>query len=54
MTSRPDQPMPARDPGDDESPGVPIFRTWRGVYAFVLAAFVTMAIALTLFTRFYA
>jgi hypothetical protein len=36
---------------DDESPGVPGFRTWRGVYVFVFAAFVAMVIALTLFAR---
>ncbi len=38
----------------DDSPGVPLFRTWRGVYLFVLAAFVVIVIALTVFTRFYA
>ena len=41
-------------PPDDESPGVPGFRTWRGVYLFVLAAFITLVIALTVFTRVYA
>jgi len=43
-----------RDPSDDEAPGVPIFRTWRGVYLFVAACFAAMVIALTVFTRFYA
>ena len=38
----------------DESPAVPLFRTWRGVYWFVFASFVAMVIALTLFTRCYA
>jgi hypothetical protein len=42
-------PPPAAD-----APGVPGFRTWRGVYLFVLAAFITVVIALTLFTRAYA
>ena len=41
-------------PQDDESPGVPGFRTWRGVYFFVFGCFVAMVIALTVFTRFYA
>jgi hypothetical protein len=39
---------------DDESPGVPGFRSWRGVYFFVFACFAAMVIALTVFTRFYA
>ncbi len=38
---------------DDDSPGVPLFRTWRGVYLFVFVAFVAMVIALTLFARHY-
>ena len=38
----------------DESPGVPGFRTWRGVYFFVLGFFTAMVIALTVFTRYYA
>ena len=37
----------------DDSPGVPLFRTWRGVYLFIFGAFVTMVIALTLFARHY-
>jgi hypothetical protein len=41
-------------PTDDESPGVPGFRSWRGVYFFVFGCFVAMVIALTVFTRFYA
>lgn len=38
----------------DESPGVPIFRTWRGVYLFVFGCFIAIVIALTVFTHFYA
>jgi hypothetical protein len=38
---------------DDESPGVPGFRTWRGVYLFVLGVFALLVIALTLFSRFF-
>jgi hypothetical protein len=45
-------PMPP-EPNDD-SPGVPGFRTWRGVYLFVLGCFVAVVIALTLFSRFFA
>lgn len=39
---------------EEESPGVPGFRTWRGVYLFVLGCFLLVVIALTLFARFYA
>ena len=39
---------------DDATPGVPGFRTWRGVYLFVFAAFVLFVIALTIFSRAYA
>lgn len=39
---------------DDKSTGLPGFRTWRGVYLFVLGAFILVVIALTLFSRAYA
>jgi hypothetical protein len=39
---------------DDESPGVPGFRTWRGVYLFVLGCFVLFVIALARFTYAFA
>ena len=42
------------EPDNDDSPGVPGFRTWRGVYWFVLGCFVLVVLALTLFSRFYA
>jgi hypothetical protein len=45
---------PAPPPPDDDAPGVPIFRTWRGVYLFVLAVFVIVVLALTVFTHVYA
>lgn len=45
---------PNPPPLADDAPGVPGFRTWRGVYLFVLAAFVVVVIALTFFTRAYA
>jgi len=41
------------EPPDHET-GLPGFRTWRGVYWFVLGAFVLVVIALTLFSRAYA
>ena len=39
---------------DDESPGVPGFRTWRGIYWFVFAVFVAVVILLALFARAFA
>jgi len=53
MPAPPPPPAPIPPP-DDEPPGVPGFRTWRGVYLFVLAVFVAIVIALTIFTRVYA
>jgi hypothetical protein len=47
--------MKPADPGaDDESPGVPGFRTWRGVYLFVFGCFAVLVAALTAFTHYYA
>lgn len=46
-------PMNSPEP-DDDSPGVPGFRTWRGVYLFVFGCFVVVVILLTVFTRYYA
>lgn len=39
---------------DDESPGVPGFRTWRGVYWFVFACFAAVVVALTVFAHVFA
>jgi hypothetical protein len=36
---------------DDDSPGVPGFRNWRGVYLAVFIWFVATVILLALFTR---
>jgi hypothetical protein len=41
-------------PDHDESPGVPGFRTWRGVYLFVFACFVLVVVLLALFSHFFA
>lgn len=38
----------------DDAPGLPGFRTWRGVYLLVLVFFAAVVIGLTLFSRFYA
>lgn len=39
---------------DDDSPGVPGFRTWRGVYLFVIGCFILVVITLALFSRAFA
>ncbi|HTL72427.1 MAG TPA: hypothetical protein VL863_03920 [bacterium] len=38
----------------DESPDVPGFRTWRGIYLFVFAGFVVVVVLLTVFSHYYA
>ena len=38
---------------DDADTGLPLLRTWRGVYAFVLAAFVLTLAGLTALTLAY-
>ena len=38
----------------DESPGVPGFRTWRGVYLFVFGWFVLVVVLLATFSRVFA
>ena len=45
---------PPNSSDSDEAPGVPGFRTWRGVYIFVFACFILVVIALTLFSRAFA
>ena len=42
------------DPTDDESPGVPGFRSWRGVYLFVFGWFVIVVVLLAIFSRVFA
>ena len=37
-----------------ESPGVPGFRTWRGVYLFVFVCFVVVVVLLAVFSRCFA
>ncbi len=46
---------PSPDPLDNESsPGVPGFRTWRGLYLFVFVFFVLCVVLLALFSRAFA
>ena len=47
------KPSPDR-PVQDEPPGVPGFRTWRGVYLFVFGCFVASVLLLALFSRVFA
>jgi hypothetical protein len=43
------------EPADEnESPGVPGFRTWRGVYLFVFGCFAVVVAALAVFTHVFA
>jgi hypothetical protein len=39
---------------DDNSPGVPGFRTWRGIYLFVFIVFVLVVGLLAFFSRLFA
>lgn len=45
---------PETPPDHEDPPGLPGFRTWRGVYLFVFAVFVAVVIALTVFSRAFA
>ena len=45
---------PEPKPSADESPGVPGFRTWGGIYLFVFASFVLVVVLLAIFSRFFA
>jgi hypothetical protein len=49
MKSRPSDP-----PTSDENPGVPGFRTWRGVYFFIFLWFVIVVAVLALFSQWFA
>lgn len=53
--STPRTPAPTEPaPGSDTAPGVPGFRTWRGVYLFVFAVFVLVVATLAWFARAFA
>jgi hypothetical protein len=45
---------PSTPPPSDDSPGVPGFRTWRGVYLFVFGFFALVVVLLTIFSRWFA
>lgn len=45
--------MPEDPKNNDDSPGVPGFRSWRGVYVFVFLCFVAVVAALTFFTHHF-
>jgi hypothetical protein len=47
-------PSAPKKTSNDDSPGLPGFRTWRGVYWFVFGTFVAVVITLTLFSKFFA
>ncbi len=45
---------PSAPPPPEDPPGVPGFRTWRGVYQFVFAFFVLCVLLLAVFSRVFA
>jgi hypothetical protein len=47
------RPLPPDQRSDAELPGLPGFRTWRGVYLFVLGWFVLVVILLASFSRIF-
>ena len=48
------KPLPPEQSAQDESPGVPGFRSWRGIYLFVFICFVFCVVLLALFSRAFA
>ena len=48
------KPPSADQTNSDECPGVPGFKTWRGVYLFVLAFFVVCVVLLALLSHAFA
>ena len=47
-------PPPPPEPPDDSDPRLPGFRTWRGVYWFVLVCCLVVVAALAIFSRVFA
>jgi hypothetical protein len=39
---------------NDEDPGVPGFRSWKGLYVFVFVFFVVMVVVLTIVSQVFA
>lgn len=54
MRSAPERDSAANAGSPEEPPALPGFRTWRGVYWFVLAVFALVVIGLTVFSRVFA
>ena len=48
------KPLPPDQSGSEESPDVPGFRHWRGIYLFVFICFVICVVLLALFSRAFA
>jgi hypothetical protein len=48
------KPPPSDQSTDDDSPGVPGFRSWRAIYLFVFLSFVLVVVLLALFSRAFA
>jgi hypothetical protein len=48
------KPTSSAKPEKDESPRVPGFRTWRGIYLFIFFFFVLCVLLLALFSRAFA
>ena len=46
-------PLPDQRSEAEPPPGVPGFRTWRGVYLFVFGWFVLVVVLLVAFTRIF-
>ena len=46
--------MKSPDSDSDESPGVPGFRTWRGIYVFVFVFFALVVALLAIFSNYFA
>ena len=46
-------PLPPDQRSDAEPPGLPGFRTWRGLYLFVFGCFVLVVVLLAVFARIF-
>ena len=49
-----DPKAPVPSPETDDNPDVPLLRTWRAVYIFVLVCFVAVVVALGIFSHVFA
>ena len=48
------KPLPSDPLRNEEAPGVPGFRNWRGIYLFVFLFFVVCVVLLALLSRAFA